>query len=63
MTEGIKEALNHEEARVFLEKRKEIPPPDKLTSKAGLDPKRRKKSKVKSKAQAAAPTPDNPVVM
>lgn len=63
VTEGNKEAPSHEEALVLLEKRKEIPPPEELSSRAGHAPKNRKKTKAKSKAKTAEPTPEVPIIV
>ena len=58
MTEGIEEALSHDEARVLLEKRKEISSPDELSSRA--EPATKKRKKVKAKT--AEPTLEIPIV-
>ena len=59
MRDGIDDALSHEEARVLLEKRKEIPPSETLSSRAGPE----KKKRMKSKTKATEPTPDNPIIV
>lgn len=46
---------------MLLKKRKQIPPPEDLTSQVGPGKKKRKRSKTPSKAKTG-PTPDNPVV-
>ena len=57
--EGIKEASSYEEARVLLEKRKEICPLDDLINWEG--PVKKKSKKKKSKA--AEPVLDIPLVV
>ena len=49
----------------MLEKRKEILPPDELSSRTKPAKQTRKKSKAKTKAKAAAaaPTPDNLIMV
>jgi hypothetical protein len=59
--DGVKEAASHEEARVLLEKRKEIPPSEDLANR--VEPaKKRKRGSSKPKGKVV-PTPDNPVVV
>lgn len=48
---------------MLLEKRKHIPPPEDLASKAGPAKKKRKRAKTPFNARDVEPTPDNPVVV
>jgi hypothetical protein len=60
VTEGLKEAPSHEEARILLEKRKEIPPPEEVSNRAEKPKRKRKRD---SSAAKAEPTPENPVLV
>jgi hypothetical protein len=59
----VKDPPSHEEARILVEKRKEIPPPEELAEREAPTKKKRKRPSSKAKAKAPKPTPDNPVVV